>query len=307
MVEIVDRDEVAVHRDVAATVDAILRGYPPRAETRRRDENGEVTVVSAEEQRRDPGPQHRAGGSLPANRRGIVDISTRQASVRPPDRPERGDRLEGDALEATTPTSPSPASEMELAPPLPRGRGTESKPLRFYPFGVSRNRLEAAIAQLGVPAVIVRDLREADMVITLKNYYRRKPQPLREAEGRGTPVYVLRSNTEMQMEQVLAGLFPNAQRRPGAAVDEPRPEGSRPVQPGSSGRGPADDPVYRALEEAEEAIGAVIEGAPPVALAPQAAYIRRLQHQLADRFNLASRSRGREPLRHVEIYRSGWD
>src|ERR687893_1159682 len=51
MVEIVDRDVVAVHRDVAATVDAILRGYPPRAELRRRDENGEVTVVSNEDQR----------------------------------------------------------------------------------------------------------------------------------------------------------------------------------------------------------------------------------------------------------------
>ncbi len=37
-------------------------------------------------------------------------------------------------------------------------------------------------------------------------------------------------------------------------------------------------------------------------LAPQNAYIRRLQHQLAQRYNVASRSFGREPHRHVRIY-----
>ena len=38
-------------------------------------------------------------------------------------------------------------------------------------------------------------------------------------------------------------------------------------------------------------------------LTPQESYIRKLQHQLADRYNLGSRSKGREPNRHVEIYR----
>ncbi len=45
------------------------------------------------------------------------------------------------------------------------------------------------------------------MVITLKNYYRRRPQQLQEAEALGKPVYVLRSNTGTQMETVLAGVF----------------------------------------------------------------------------------------------------
>jgi predicted RNA-binding protein Jag len=49
----------------------------------------------------------------------------------------------------------------------------------------------------------------------------------------------------------------------------------------------------------------VIEGAPPISLTPQESYIRKLQHQLADRYNLGSRSKGREPHRHVEIYRAG--
>jgi predicted RNA-binding protein Jag len=42
-----------------------------------------------------------------------------------------------------------------------------------------------------------------------------------------------------------------------------------------------------------------------VALTPQGSYVRKLQHQLADRYNLGSRSKGREPNRRVEIYRQG--
>ena len=36
-----DRDQVAVHNDVASTVDLILRGGVPRPELRRREEDGE--------------------------------------------------------------------------------------------------------------------------------------------------------------------------------------------------------------------------------------------------------------------------
>ena len=38
-------------------------------------------------------------------------------------------------------------------------------------------------------------------------------------------------------------------------------------------------------------------------LTPQNAYIRRLQHQLAQRYNVSSRSMGREPHRRVRIFR----
>ena len=58
------------------------------------------------------------------------------------------------------------------------------------------------------------------------------------------------------------------------------------------------------MEEAEAAAYQVLHGTRDrVELQPQEAWIRRLQHQLAERYNLASRSRGREPFRRVEIYR----
>jgi hypothetical protein len=153
-----------------------------------------------------------------------------------------------------------------------------SKPLRIYPFGVGRNRLEAAIKNLRIPATIVREMDDSDLVLTLKNYYRKSPQALRAAESAGVPVFVLRSNTQMQIEAALANVF-NVEA--------------------------TGDPVANAMVEAEDAIAVVMETAKPIDLAPQSAEIRKLQHQLAERYNLASVSRGKEPFRRVRIFRQG--
>ena len=191
-----------------------------------------------------------------------------------------------------TDLAPPPIEMAPVAPMLPKGRGTTQKPLRIYPFGVSRNRLENAVSQLRLPAVIVRDPREADMVMTLKSYYRQKPQPIREAEARGTSVYVLRSNTSIQMEHVLASLFPNAVRRGGDQASDDVDADS--------------NAIAGAMLEAEEAITNVMAGAPPVMLTPQETHVRKLQHALAERYNIGSRSTGREPNRRVEIFREGF-
>ncbi|MFI5200552.1 MAG: R3H domain-containing nucleic acid-binding protein, partial [Candidatus Limnocylindrales bacterium] len=145
--------------------------------------------------------------------------------------------------------------------------------LRVLPFGVSRKRLEQAIRELQLPVTIARSIDEADVVMTLRNEYRSKPPTVREAEERGMPVYVLKSNTVMQMNASLTSIFSLAL-----------------------------DPREAALRETEEAIGMVIQRSEAVELSPQSAYIRRLQHQMAERANLVSRSRGREPYRRVRLY-----
>ena len=153
--------------------------------------------------------------------------------------------------------------------------------LRVLPYAVSRKRLEQAIRELQLPVIVARDVDESDVVMTLRNEYKQKPTALREAEERGVPIYVLKSNTILQMQASLTSIF------------------SLEV-----------DPREAALREAEEAIGVVMKQQEPVELSPQNAYIRRLQHQMAERANLVSRSRGREPFRRVRLYpdhaRTAW-
>ena len=61
------------------------------------------------------------------------------------------------------------------------------------------------------------------------------------------------------------------------------------------------DPQEAALRETAEAIGLVQASGRPVALKAQNAYVRRLQHQMAERNALMSRSRGSEPNRRVQL------
>ena len=277
LVEINTRDEVAVHRDVSSVVDSILRGAPVKAEVRTRSDDGGVSIAS-------PPPEPGKRSSRPATR--IPDVPPGSAMAR-----AAASWFVEDEEDDTPVQAPSSRSSF-----VDRGRGTTQKPIRILPFGISRNRLESAIRDTNTPAVIVRDLHDADLIMTLKNYYRQKPQPIRDAEVRGMPVYVLRSNTLVQMEGMLTTLVPNAQR--------PVPA-EQVVTPRSPVRSSVERGYEQAMEETEVAINAVIEGSPAISLLPQSSHIRKLQHQLADRYNLASRSRGREPHRHVEIYRQG--
>ena len=148
---------------------------------------------------------------------------------------------------------------------------------RIYPFGVSRQRLKQALRETQFPGLLVDHLGDADVVITLRPYYRRKPQTLHDAEARSIPIYVVKSNTVVQLEQVL--LTMRSER--------------------------TSDPVTTALSEAEDAIGHVLNKYSPVDLNPQNAYIRRLQHMTAQRYNLTSRSVGKDPNRFVRITPSG--
>jgi hypothetical protein len=230
LVEIQAWDRVAVHLDVAATVDQILRGQLVPAQIRSLSPDGFVQLQEA-----------------------AVPFDEEVAEF-----PRLDPRVE---------VAPAPRA----APPPNR----PTKAIRVYAYGVSLNRLEQAALDLGLPVEVTKELRQADAVLTLKNYYRKKATAIQEAEDYGVPVYVLKSNTVIQIQQSLASLF---------HLDVP------------------PDPVAAAMQETQDAINQVLAQQGPVELAPQNAYIRRLQHQMAEQYNLASRSEGREPYRRVRIF-----
>ena len=136
---------------------------------------------------------------------------------------------------------------------------------------------------------IANELRRADLLLTTKTHYRRGSQLVRIAESSGIPVYVLRKNTMHHVQDFLR-----------AVAKEHGVEGGYADQPG-----PGEDSrsaLGWAMQEAEEAAQRVLSGESSVQLNPQRAYVRRLQHLLAQRFSLASTSRGRDPERAVQFY-----
>jgi stage III sporulation protein SpoIIIAA len=82
------------------------------------------------------------------------------------------------------------------------------KQLRFYLFGTNRARLEQIAREGRRDLKITVDFKQADIFLTTRSYYRRKPQKIRDAEALGIPIYVLKSNNATQIKQCLDALYP---------------------------------------------------------------------------------------------------
>lgn len=244
LIEIQTRDRIAVHHDVAEAVDSLLRGNPVPPEIRSRDESGEIRIERVHRPaagRRDP-----------------------QGFRRGADQPTRGQPFR----------ESSESQEQE-----PRFQEEDFEKVHIFPYGVARNRLIQAAKHLGVPIVIEKDISDAQVVVTLRTHFRKRQRTIVDAENRGTPVYVLRSNTINQMERFLSGLFNLTPTGPRAQNEED------------------------AMQQTQNAIETVLNGERWVELSPASSYIRRLQHQLARQANLYSYSYGKDPNRRVRIYR----
>jgi len=157
----------------------------------------------------------------------------------------------------------------------------ESSRHRLYLFGVNRGRFEQMAKEMPSAVEIVDNINKASVFVTSKHHYRRKPQKVKEAEAANLPVYVLRSNTPTQIRQFINSIYPVS-------------------LPESSDRA---DSFQVALSEAQQAVNMVKDGQDEVKLSPQSAYIRRLQHIIAERHELSSESSGKDPRRRVRIYR----
>ncbi|MCC6455222.1 MAG: AAA family ATPase [Caldilineaceae bacterium] len=301
LIEIQDRQRMVIHHDVGASVDALLRGRPLIPEVRYLDEKGELHVERGSETGRGQYPDqgNDRGGRRRRDREYGDSTETRGYGDSRAYGDPRGSEPRGygeprgyrDSREGRTHAGNGESRRNDLADTdwssvgelvaEPRAEGAEAppagKPVRIFPYGIGQNRLRSAAASLNVPVVIVDNLNAADVVMTLKNYYRQQPQPLIDAERRSVPIYILRSNTVTQMEQSLANIF----HMPSDPIDV----------------------FTEAMRETQEGIQKVLNGSSDAELLPRSAAIRSQQHQLARAANLISHSYGREPYRRVRIFR----
>ena len=266
LIEMQDRDRLAIQPDVAAAVDALVRGNPLPPEIRYRGKSGEVRVEKP---------------PVPAIARQAVQQP--QSGFRRmgfgPGGAQQGPVREAPGSRIATTMQQAQVSMMEPEE-VARGQRMQSmQPIRIYPYGVARNRLMQSSKRMGVPAIVVKDLTEADALVTLRAYYRDRQQPILEAEQRGMPIYVLRANTNNQIEQLLADIF------------------------NLSLNAASQDSYDDFTSQTQTAIQAVLNGERYVDLEPASAQVRRMQHEMARQAHLVSHSYGKEPNRRVRIYR----
>ncbi|MCQ3936913.1 MAG: AAA family ATPase, partial [Chloroflexi bacterium] len=240
LIEIQTRDRFTIHQDIMTAVDALLRDTPIPPEVRTRDESGEIKIERA------------------------APLKVKGEAAKTPLRTRR------QAVPSSTEISSTPMQGPHA--------GAKLQTIRIFAYGVARNRLQQAAKRLGVPAVMVTEVNEADVLVTLRTYYRNREHTIIDAESRGMPIYVLRANSVSQVEQFVSDLYSLTEHAPRDNMDDVR-------------------------EQTQQAIAAVLNGERFVDLPPGPSLVRRLQHEMARNAELVSHSYGKEPRRHVRIFR----
>jgi stage III sporulation protein SpoIIIAA len=262
-VEMHSRHRWSVHRDVARTVDLLLRGQLPRPQVRELDGDGRLQLREASEAPAAEGPRRPRLANRPAH---LAAVPLAAVPLPDPTAPAA-------ATSGHTPGGPAPAQA-----------------LRVFCAGVSEALAEQAIRSRRLAVQLSDAVEEADAVLAVRQQLGREPEVRRSAQAAAVPILVIKADT---LPQILRGLERLLQRRdPDGPAAEP--EG------GAFGHG---DDELEALEECRLAVEQlVLPQGQPVELLPRSPRVRQLQAELAAHYQLATAEFGSAGQQRLRIF-----
>ena len=170
VIEILDRNTLAVYKDTAEAVDYILRGWPIRPEIRKVDKSYEGEIP----------PQ-----SQPKSEPSITDIPKEINKLEQKIQPEHNT----DSLKFSF-------SRQKYVDDV---KGFK----KIYLYAVSRTIVEKVIERLNLNAEITRNLDEADIVIAHKNFIKGGAKVLSTANDYRLQIFYVKTNSMAQIQKVL--------------------------------------------------------------------------------------------------------
>ncbi len=270
-VEMHSRHRWLIHRDVAGTVDLLLRGQAARPQIRELGADGQLQL-------RDAQPPLVPPSTFTIGQRAFP--SPTLAPVPLPD-----------------PVAPAPhrreeAANHQLSTPLPSTLPS-LPPLRLFGAGLSSRLLEAAARSRQLPVRVVETVEQADAVLSLRGHLGREPELRRSAQALGLPILVIKSDNLHQLERAMERLLERRQ----AHDDEP-PEGQE-----TPAAAPRLDDAHAAMEECRLAVEQVVlpQGR-PVELLPRSERVRQMQAELVSRYRLRSAVFGRGLQQRLRVF-----
>ncbi|MEY2748629.1 MAG: hypothetical protein RLZZ168_645 [Cyanobacteriota bacterium] len=267
-VEMHSRHRWSVHRDVARTVDLLLRGQLPRPQVRELDGDGRLQLREASEAPAAEAPRRPRLANRPAHLAAVPLAAAPLAAVPLPD-----------------PTAPAAASSGHTP-----GGPAPAQALRVFCAGVSEALAEQAIRSRRLAVQLSDAVEEADAVLAVRQQLGREPQVRRSAQAAAVPILVIKADT---LPQILRGLERLLQRRD--------PDGPA-ADPNGAAAGPGDDEL-EALEECRLAVEQlVLPQGQPVELLPRSPRVRQLQAELAAHYQLATAEFGSGGQQRLRIF-----
>jgi hypothetical protein len=259
-----------VHREVALTVDLLLRGQTARPQVRELGPGGQVQ---------------------------LVEPTTSPSAL--PARPAAGPRPSAGLRRLAPVPLPDPLAPSPHAPQVPPAEPGE--PLRLCGVGVTARQLEEAARSRAWPVQVVAEPEQADVLLSLRGQLGRDPELRVRARSLGLPILVIKSDSLHQLQRAIERLL---ERRTAAGGGAPGMGGTGGGAELSDSR-PAADPedVHAAMEECRLAVEKVVlpQGR-PVELLPRSDRVRSMQAELVSRYRLRSAVFGRGLQQRLRVF-----
>ncbi len=177
-VEINNQNCWSIHKNVAETVDLLLRGQNPHAQERTLGKDGQIQLVESKSLKSQ------------ANKTSKHKIFTSQENFS--NKIPRN--LNQDKKETFS-------KESYLS----------NTTLRIFCFGISNQRIDEAIRCRNWPAKSAKDIHEADVVLTIRNGLSQNPSLRKEAQRAHIPIHVIKSDSLHQIERAIERLIVKGQ------------------------------------------------------------------------------------------------
>ena len=174
-IEMHSRNRWAVHIDVAATVDQLLRGLPARAQERELTADGSLRLLEPSQPKRPVHPGRPALAALPVPSPLVA-------------------------------RKPSEEAETELS--------ENNDDLQLLCCGITPQLVEEATRRHRWPVRVVEDLADADVILSMRQGLGRQPSLRRQARELKVPILVIKADTLPQVERAVDRLVSRRGRSP---------------------------------------------------------------------------------------------
>lgn len=278
-IEIHERNVWIVHNKVKETIDQILQGHQPFVQKRQIQANGRILIKCYPSQ---------SVEVLPVNiSNSRKSINTQQASPVLQYRELRNKSLDlnksqnrDTSLLSTTFNAPININKQSLQLEIPHQY--------LYAYSLSWQHITSVISSLDLPIILTKEIEKSDAILALRNQVKQNTKLRQIAKSKQIIIYTIQNSTVPQITCALRKIL-NIHTSSGLNWVE-------------LCKNKKFDEI-QALQEAKLAVETIIlNESSIVQLTPRSAYIRKMQHNLVDNYQLRARSFGEEPYRKLRIY-----
>ncbi len=263
-VEINSRDCWSIHKDVATTVDLLLRGQSPKPQKRALGNDGEVHVLSVDE------------GSINHKRPAPKLIASHQIN--------NHYLVETNSVSKDNHQTHANSAIENMEKPV------FINSLNILCCGISTQIVEEVIRHHNWPVHQVEAIDQSDVLITIRHGLSEHPAIRREARKHRIPILVIKSNTLHQVERAIKRLLS-------------RHDKSSNNQNSSAKLCSDQDDAVSALEECRLALEKVVVPlGKPVDLLPRNTAVLQMQSDLVHRYRLRCDVFGQSNDQRLRVY-----